>query len=77
MNHNVISSPFFSLKTGHYLSWGKTAVKLEGKGWCDSQKLFRDEGSQHTEMVTTQMQLVKKKHVYVRTVHMWLILTGA
>lgn len=38
MNHNVIFSP---LKTEHYLSWGKTAVKLEG--WCDSQKLLRDD----------------------------------
>ncbi|KAL1261920.1 hypothetical protein QQF64_007185, partial [Cirrhinus molitorella] len=46
---------------GHYLSWGKTAVKLEEKEWCDSQKLFSDEDCQHTEMVTTQMQLVKKK----------------
>jgi len=52
MNHNVISlPPFFALKTGHYLSWGKTAVKLEETGWCDSQKLFRDEDCQHTEMV--------------------------
>lgn len=51
MNHNVIFLPLFALKTGHYLSWGKTAVKLEEKGWCDSQKLFRDEDCQHTEMV--------------------------